>query len=159
MALIPTERFYKSNWIEYHRNHCSMIKDAKPNALLLGDSIVACLSRYPNVWNEYFAPRNALNLGIGGDRVENALWRAIYLPLPPSVKNVVILCGTNNIPIDTPCYIVDCIINIGSIFQKRSSSIDVYESWSGNRKLVDEVNEILKYQWNLNGFTFIFQDH
>ena len=100
-----------------------------------------------------------LNLGIRGDRVENVLWRTINLPVPPSVKNVVILCGTNNIPIDTPCYIVDCIINIGSIFQKRSSSIDVYESWSGNRKLVDEVNEILKYQWNLNGFTFIFQDH
>ena len=69
VALIPTERFYKSNWIEYHRSHCSMIKDAKPNALLLGDSIVAGLSRYPNVWNEYFAPRNPLNLGIGGDRV------------------------------------------------------------------------------------------
>ena len=29
MALIPTEHFYKSNWIEYHYNHYSMIKDAK----------------------------------------------------------------------------------------------------------------------------------
>ena len=45
MALIPTERFYKSNWIEYHRNHRSMIKDAKSNTLLLGGSIVAGLSR------------------------------------------------------------------------------------------------------------------
>ena len=35
MALIPTERFYKSNWIEYHRNHCSMIKAAKPNRNVL----------------------------------------------------------------------------------------------------------------------------
>ena len=26
MTLIPTERFYKSNWVEYHRNHCFMIK-------------------------------------------------------------------------------------------------------------------------------------
>ena len=76
-TLIPTERFYKSNWIEYLCNHCSMIKDAKPNALLLGDSIVAGLSRYPNVWNKYFAPINMLNLSIGGDRVESALWRAI----------------------------------------------------------------------------------
>ena len=39
-----------------------MIKDAETNTLLLGDSNVACLSRYPNVWNEYFAPINALNL-------------------------------------------------------------------------------------------------
>ena len=167
MAFTPAERFYKSNWIEYHRNHCSMIKDAKPNTLLLGDSIVAGLSRYPNVWNEYFAPRDALNLGIGGDRVENALWWDLSLPLPSSVKNVVILCRTNNIPINTPCYIIDCIISIGSIFQKRSSSIDVSrcglisrdESWSVNRRLVNKVNEILKYQWNINGFTFILQDH
>ena len=33
------------------------------------------------------------------------------------------------------------------------------ESWSVNRGLVNEVNEILKYQCNINGFTFIFQDH
>ena len=54
-----------------------MNNDAKPNTFVLGDSIVAGLSRYPNVWNEYFAPINVLNLGIGGDRVENALWQAI----------------------------------------------------------------------------------
>ena len=46
-----------------------MIKDAKPNTLLLGDSIVAGLSRCPKVWNEYL--NLALNLGIVGDHVEN----------------------------------------------------------------------------------------
>ena len=124
MVLIPTECFYKSNWIEHHHNHCSMIKDTKPSTLLLGDSIVASL-RYLNVWNEYFTPTNVMNLGIGGCCVENALWGAINLPLPSSMKNVVILCGTNNIPIDTPCDIADCIISIGCIFQKRSRGIDV----------------------------------
>ena len=61
----------------------------------------------------------------------------------------------------------DCIISIGSIFQEKSSGIDVSvcgliprdESCSVNRGLIDEVNEILKYQCNINGFTFIFQDH
>ena len=46
MALIPGERFYKSNWVECHRNHCFMIKDSKPNTLLLRDSIVACPTRH-----------------------------------------------------------------------------------------------------------------
>ena len=73
MALIPTERFDRSNWVEYHRNHCFMIKDSKPSILLFGYSIVADLSRYPNVLNEYFAPMSALNLGIGGDHVEIVL--------------------------------------------------------------------------------------
>ena len=29
MALVPTECFYKSNWIEYHRTHCFIDKDSK----------------------------------------------------------------------------------------------------------------------------------
>ena len=31
MALNPTERFYQFIWVEYHRKHCFMIKDSKPN--------------------------------------------------------------------------------------------------------------------------------
>ena len=112
MALIPRERFYKSDCVDYHRNHCFMIKDLKSNTIILEDSIVAGLSRYQNVWNEYLALLNALNLGIGGDRVKNALWPAINLPLLPSVQNILILCGTNNISIDTPRDIAYCIISI-----------------------------------------------
>ena len=90
-----------------------------------------------------------------------------YLLLLSSVKNVVILFWTNNIPIDIPRDIADCIISTSSIFQKKSSGIDVSacglflrdESWWVNRGLINEVNEILKYQCNINGFTFIFQDH
>ena len=160
MAFIPRERFYKSNWIEYHRNHCFMIKDSKPNTLLLGDSIVAGLSRYPNVWNEYLVPINTLNLGIGGDRVENVL------PLPSSVKNIVIMYGANNIPVGTPRNIADCIISIDYTFRKKPNDINVNvcgliprdDCWSVNRVVINEVNEIFKYPWNINGFAFIFQD-
>ena len=66
-----------------------------------------------------------MNLGNGGDRVKNVLWRVINLPLASSVKNVVVLCRTNNIPTDTPRDIADCIISIASIFQKKSSGINV----------------------------------
>ena len=108
-----------------------------------------------------------MNLGIGGDGAENFLWRAIDLPSPSSVKNVVILRRTNNISIDTPREIADCIISIYYIFQKKSSGINVSaygliprdECLSVNRVLINEVNEILKHQCNINGFAFIFQDH
>ena len=49
IALITSERFYKSDWVEYHRKNCFMIKDSKPNTLLIGDYIVAGLNRYLNV--------------------------------------------------------------------------------------------------------------
>ena len=71
MALIPRECFYKSNWAEYHSNHCFMMKDSKPNTLLQGDSIVVGLSRYPNVWDESLALINALNLSMSvGQQIE-----------------------------------------------------------------------------------------
>ena len=108
-----------------------------------------------------------MNLGIGGDCVETVLWRIIDLSLLSSVKNVVILCGTNNISIHTLSDIADCIISIGSILQKKSSGINVSicgliprdKGWSVNRVLTNEANEILKQQCNINGFAFIFQDH
>ena len=84
-----------------------------------------------------------------------------------SVKNVVTLCGTSNIRTDTPRDIADCIISIGSIFHWKSSGINVSvcglipreECWSVNRVLINEENEILKYQCNIDCFTFIFQGH
>ena len=83
------------------------------------------------------------------------------------MRNVVILCRTNNIPIDTPRDIADCIIRITSIFQKKSSGINVSvcslipcdECWSVNKVIINEVNKILKHQCNINDFAVIFQDH
>ena len=82
------------------------------------------------------------------------------------MKNIVILCRTNIIPIDTPCDIADCIASIGSIFWEKSNDIIVSvcdlipyeECWLVNRVVINKVNEILKYQWSINGFAFIFQD-
>ena len=90
MTLIPTESFCKSKWVECDCDCCFMIKDSHPNTLLLGDSIIVCLSKCVGLIN-------ALILGIGGDRVQNVPWRAINLSLPSSLKNIVILCGTNNV--------------------------------------------------------------
>ena len=96
MASIPSERFYNNNWLKIHQNHCFQVKQENINSIIIGDSIVAGLTRYTNVWNNLFGNR-FINLGISGDRVENVLWRARDIPFLLSLKNVVILCGTNNI--------------------------------------------------------------
>ena len=70
--------------------------------LLIGDSIVAGLSRYKTVWNKYFKPYKALNCGIHVDRTQHVLWRADDLSVPPPVKYVVVHCGTNNLDHDEP---------------------------------------------------------
>ena len=73
----------------------------------------------------------------------------------------------HNTPIDTPRDIADCTNSINSIFQRLSTGINVSicglisrdKCWSVNRVLIYEVNEILKYQCKINGFTFLFHDH
>ena len=103
MVLIVTVCYKKSNWLECHRYNYLLLKNQFTNTLLLEDSIIASLSRYLEVWHRYFTPFNALNLGIGGDQVENMLWRAKNLVIPPLLKNVVVLCGTNNLFTDFSC--------------------------------------------------------
>ena len=90
MTLNAQGRFNKSSQIECHRNNYLTIKVKNSKKLLLGDSIIAGLAHYQTVWKKYFVSLNTMNLGIGGARVENVLWRAICLPLPSFKQNKVV---------------------------------------------------------------------
>ena len=121
----PSERFYNNNWLKIHQNHCFQVKQENFNSIIIGDSIVAGLTRYTNVWNNLFGNR-FINLGISGDRVENVLWRARDIPFLPSLKNVVILCGTNNINKDSPYDIAQGLTAIGSVFKNQSNNPNIF---------------------------------
>ena len=109
MTTTPLSRSHNINWIDSHNKICKNISTSHYSTLLIGDSIIAGLSRYPEVWKRYLEPLNALNCGIGGDRVQNVLWRCVNLPSSLSVSNIVILCGTSNIMCDSPDEIADGI--------------------------------------------------
>ena len=79
--------------------------------------------RYTNIWNN---SNRFINLGISGDCVENVLWRARDIPFLPSLKNVVILCGTNNINKYSPYDIAQGLIAIGSVFKNQSSNRNIF---------------------------------
>ena len=71
--------------------------------IFLGDSITQAWEvAGKEVWAKYYAPRHALNLGIGSDRTQHVLWRLDHgqlVGLNPKV--VVVLIGVNNIPDET----------------------------------------------------------
>ena len=67
-----------------------------------------------------------INLGISGDRAENVLWRAREIPFLLSLKNVVILCGTNNINKDSPYDIAQDLIAVGSAFKSQPSNPKIF---------------------------------
>ena len=71
--------------------------------IFIGDSITAHWSGSGHdVWEKDYAPRHALNFGIGGDKTQNVLWRLDNMNVKAvRPKVAVILIGTNNI-VNTP---------------------------------------------------------
>ena len=149
---MPSMRFSKTNWLNFRRHHYSSLITNSFKRRIIGDLIAAGLNRYQSVWTKYLEPLKTLNCGIGGDRVQNVLWRAQNLPVISSLKNVVILCGTNNLFQDLPEDIADGVIQIARTFQSNYNSINIAiggirargARGSLNRVLIKEVNEILK---------------
>ena len=81
--------------MHYHQKE--LLRKSYASVVVIGDSIVAGLRRYPTVWRDFILRYETINLEIRGDRVENVLWRINDIVLPKSIRSVVIHCGTNNI--------------------------------------------------------------
>ena len=65
----------KIGWIETHYHQKELLRKFYAFVAVIGDSIVAGLRRYPMVWRNFILQYKTVNLGIGGDRIENVLWR------------------------------------------------------------------------------------
>ncbi len=70
----------------------------KAEVIFVGDSITqGWEGPGKEIWDEYYAPRNAVNLGIGGDRTQHVLWRLDHGNLDGlKPKAAVVMIGTNN---------------------------------------------------------------
>lgn len=69
------------------------------DVVLLGDSIIHFWEwKHSSSWNKFVqGKKGVLNLGYGGDRTENLIWRIEHGELDGyDAKNIVLLIGTNN---------------------------------------------------------------
>ena len=155
------------NWLNIHHNHCSKLAKNTFDTILIGDSIIAGLSQYQNVWNKFLKSLKALNCGVAGEKIQHALWRALNFPAFSNLKSVVVLCGTNNLPLDSSKYIADGILEKTRSFKTNYSCINVIicgilprdGSWSVNRVSIEKVNQILKLKYYESSFTFVSYDN
>lgn len=90
-------------WLPRHEKKLAEIRahrDAGRNVdlVFVGDSITEGWEKSgQKVWDQHFAKYNALDLGFGGDRTENLLWRLQHGEIDGiRPKAVVMLIGTNN---------------------------------------------------------------
>jgi len=95
-AITPTSR--GGGWLQRHNNYNARVAKGSVDLIFIGDSITqAWESVGRRVWKKYYGERNAVNLGVSGDRTENVLWRLDN----GNIKNIrpkaaVIMIGTNN---------------------------------------------------------------
>lgn len=142
----------KPGWYSEHEKHLEISRTSSAGVLLIGDSLISGLARYPRIWNKYFSPLKALNFGIGGDRTQHVLWRVENGEIPLNTQMVVIQVGTNNTDRDDPKDIANGIASIAMVFQesKPNSKIiicgllprDLEPSW--RREACTKVNKYLK---------------
>ena len=83
MTTTPSTRFSKMNWLNIHHNHCSKLAKNTFETILIGDSIIAGLSRYQNVWDKFLKSLKALNCGVGGEKIQHVFWRALKSRVKP----------------------------------------------------------------------------
>jgi lysophospholipase L1-like esterase len=99
VATRPAHRLAEEWWKERHERFNEVSQAGQAELVFLGDSITqGWEGPGKDVWQEYFANRQAANFGNSGDRTEHVLWRlenGNFKGLSP--KLIVIMIGTNNI--------------------------------------------------------------
>jgi len=87
-------------WMPRHQSIIDRVKQGNVDLIFIGDSITHFWDR-PNqgkeIWETYYAKRNALNMGFAGDQTQNVLWRLENGEIAGiSPKLVILMIGTNN---------------------------------------------------------------
>lgn len=91
-----------AGWQGIHDSFVKKAKESKVDLVFLGDSITEQW-RENEIWKKYYAPLNPINFGIGGDLVQNVLWRITNGEVDNiKPKVLVLLIGTNNTGNDKP---------------------------------------------------------
>lgn len=177
-AVDPVPRS-EASWQERHKSFNQKAAESGENAqvVFIGDSIThGWEGAGKEVWAKYYAHRNALNLGIGGDRTQHVLWRLDNGNLEGlKPKAAVVMIGTNNSNGEdyTPAQIVDGVTAIvqrlrGKLPQTKVLLLGIFprgENFNPQRGKILQVNQVLRKLadeqhvfWIDFGHSFLQQD-
>jgi beta-glucosidase len=98
---------YGNAWLAHHAKNIENVKAAGAiDVALIGDSITQGWgggfdgTPFNAAWQKQFGGLKAVNLGIGGDRMEHVLWRLDHGALDGAAPKVIVLkIGVNNAPL------------------------------------------------------------
>jgi beta-glucosidase len=163
-AIIPVA-MNKPGWMERHESINTKAHQGKIDLIYIGDSIVQRFDGAgKGIWDRYYAPRNALNLGISGDRTQHVIWRLDHGNIDGiSPKLAIIMIGQNNGGHNTSIEIAEGVTEIVkrvrtklpdakilllAIFQRR-------EKPTPERAVLAEANEIISKLANSSSIAYM----
>jgi beta-glucosidase len=129
---------------------------SKAQLIFIGDSITqGWEGEGKEVWAKHYAHRNAINLGIGGDRTQHVLWRLDNGNLAGlNPKAAVVMIGTNNSngEDNSPEQIVDGVRAIVEKLKAKLPGTKVLlvaifpraENFSAQRGKLAQINQVLR---------------
>lgn len=158
-AIEPAPR-NESGWTDRQKLLNARAAEAgeKAKVLFIGDSITqGWEGEGKDVWAKYYAHRNAVNLGIGGDRTQHVLWRldnGNIDGLKPKVA--VLMIGTNNSngEDNTPEQIADGVTAIVKKLREKLPETKILllaifprsENMSAQRGKLAMINQVIRRQ-------------
>ena len=97
-AVTPADRANVDWWMPRHEQVLEQVAQGNVDLIMVGDSITHGWEKSgKEMWQQYYAPRNAVNMGFGGDRTQHVLWRFDHGEIDGiSPKLAVLMIGTNN---------------------------------------------------------------
>ena len=159
---IPARRSSKLGWYEKFQEQKFLLNNWSSNISLIGDSLISNISRYEDVWFEYFAKHNWFNFGIPGDKIQNLLWsiKSLKFPSNSTLSCIFILWVTNNVNQNSPVEVVPRLISFGISVQAKCHRATVviiplfprYKKFSlsrGNINIINSLSESECSKYNL----------
>jgi len=127
-AAVPSEKVGKNS--KFVQRHKEILEDIKKHpdteVIFMGDSITARWVTAPDIWNGAFGKWKPINMGVGGDKTQNVLWRIEHGELEGiSPKVAVLMIGTNNTHADQPKDIVTGIKQIIKVTQEKLPNTEI----------------------------------
>jgi beta-glucosidase len=108
------------HFIERHAIILKQINEVTIDLVFLGDSITRRWFDNSEIWNQAFGRWQPANFGVGGDAVQNVLWRIQHGELDGIKPRVlVLLIGTNNAPTNTGSEIAEGVRKVVEIIRAK----------------------------------------
>ena len=126
-AIDPVPKADNKWWMDRHEQMNARVAEGNVDLLMIGDSIThGWEGAGKATWEKYYGKRNAVNLGIGGDRTQHVIWRLQNGNIKGiSPKLAVIMIGTNNSGSNTPEEIAEGVEAIVALLRKELPEMKV----------------------------------